>query len=90
MLDGFTVGIVDLDHLGVTLNGVLGVLNGPQPNVIMNSLLIRWILYLAGKDDDLLDDSSSLVLEELLNDVATNFTCPNDGKDRVSRHERME
>ena len=45
------------------------------------------LLYLAGKDDDLLDDSISLVLEGLLNDVATNFTCPSDGKDRVSRHE---
>jgi hypothetical protein len=43
--------------------------------------------YLAGKDDDLLDDSSSLVLKEVLNDVATNGTCPSDGKDRVSRHE---
>jgi hypothetical protein len=52
----------------------------------MNNLLIRWILYLAGKDDDLLDDASSFVLEELLNDVTTNGTCPSDGKDRVSRH----
>ena len=47
------------------------------------------MLYLAGKDDDLLDDSSSLVLEELLNDVATNVTCPSDGEVRVSRHECM-
>jgi hypothetical protein len=53
----------------------------------MNNLLIRWILYLAGKDDDLLDDSSSLVLEELLNDVAPNGTCPSDGEVRVSGHE---
>jgi hypothetical protein len=48
----------------------------------MNILLIRWILYLA------LDDSSSLVPGELLNDVATNVTCPSDGEFRVSRHEQ--
>ena len=53
----------------------------------MNNLLIGWILYLAGKDDGLLDVSSSLVLEELLNDVATNVTSPSDGEFRVSRHE---
>ena len=53
----------------------------------MYNLLNRWILYLAGKDDDLVDDSSSLVLKELLNDVATNGTCPSDDEVLVSRHE---
>ena len=62
---------------------------GSQPSTqyIMYNLTIRRIIYPAGKDDDLLDDSSSLVLEELLNDVATNITCPSDGEVRVSRHE---
>ena len=89
MLDRCLVGIIDLDHLGVTLNGVLGALSihsqGSTQPVVYN-LIIRWILYLAGKDDDLLDDSSCLVLEELLDDVGTNVTCSSDGKFRVSRH----
>jgi hypothetical protein len=90
VLDRCLVGIIDLDHLGITLNGVSGALrihSQGSTQHIMNNLLIRWILYLAGKDDDLLDDSSSLVLEELLNDVTTNGTCPSDGEVRVSRHE---
>ena len=53
----------------------------------MNDLLIRRRLYLAGKNDDLFDDSSSLVLEELLNDIAPNGTCPSDGEVRVFRHD---
>ena len=48
---------------------------------------IGWILYLAGKDDDLLDDTGNLVLQQLLNDVNTESTGPNDGKVCVSRHE---
>ena len=48
------------------------------------------MLYLAGKDNDLLDNSSSLVLEELLNDVATNGSCPSDGEVRVARHELIQ
>ncbi len=43
--------------------------------------------YLAGEDDDLLDDPSSLVLQELLDDVASDVTSPNDSKVCVSRHE---
>ena len=43
--------------------------------------------YLAGKDDDLLDDPSSLVLQELLNDVDTEGTSPDDGEVGVSRHD---
>jgi len=46
----------------------------------MYNPIIRWIIYLAGKDDDLVDDSTSLVLKELLNDVTTNVTCPSDGE----------
>ena len=48
---------------------------------------IEWTLYLTRKDDDLLDDPSSLFLEELLNDVNTDGTGPNDGEFCVSRHE---
>lgn len=48
---------------------------------------IEWIVYLAGKNDDFLDDSGSLVLQELLNDVVTDGTSPNDDEVRVSRHE---
>ena len=53
------------------------------------NIIIRWILYLAGKDNNLLDGASSLVLQELLNDVSANVTSPNDGKVCVSRHELM-
>jgi hypothetical protein len=45
------------------------------------------MLYLARKDDDLLDGSGSLVLQELLDDVVTEGTSPNDGEVCVSRHE---
>jgi hypothetical protein len=44
-------------------------------------------LYLAGKDDDLIDDPGSLVLQELLNDVVADGTGPSDGEVLVSRHE---
>jgi hypothetical protein len=44
------------------------------------------MLYLAGKDDDLLDGSGSLVLEELLNDVFTEDTGTDDCELGVSRH----
>jgi hypothetical protein len=42
--------------------------------------------YLACKDDDLLDDSSSLVLQKLLNDVVSEFTGPDDCEIGVPRH----
>jgi hypothetical protein len=61
LLDGFIVGIVNLDHLGVALNGALGPLVGTA-NEYSGISRIGWILYLASKDDDLLDDSGSLVL----------------------------
>ena len=48
---------------------------------------VGWILYLASKDDDLVDDPSSLVLQELLDDDVTEVTSPNDGEVFVSRHE---
>ncbi len=90
MLDRRLVGIVDVDHLGVALNGVLGALrirSQGSTQYITYNLIIRLLIYLAGYDDDLLDDSSSLVLEELLNDVVTDSTCPSNGEVHVSRHE---
>ena len=54
---------------------------------IMYSRIIGWILHLAGKNDYLLDDPSSLVFEELLNDDVAKVTGPNDGEVCVSRHE---
>ena len=48
---------------------------------------IGWIHYLASKDDDLLDDSGSLVLQELPNDIDTEGTSPDDGEICVSGHE---
>ena len=45
------------------------------------------MLYLTSKDDDLLDDSGSLVLEELLDDVVAYRAGPEDGEFSVSRHE---
>ena len=45
------------------------------------------MIYLASKDDDFIDDPGRLVLQELLNDVFTDCTSPNDGKVCVSRHE---
>ena len=53
----------------------------------MCDLIIGWIHHLMGKDNDLLDDAGSLVLEELLNDISANVTGPNDGEVRMSRHE---
>ena len=53
----------------------------------MYKLIIGQILYLASKDNDLLNDPGSLVLEELLDDVAADRTGPNDGEFRVSRHD---
>ena len=44
-------------------------------------------LYLTKEDDDLLDDSGCLVIDELLDDVAADRAGPNDGEFRVSRHE---
>ena len=40
--------------------------------------------YLAGKNDDLLYGSGSLVFQELLNDVDTESTGPDDGEVCVS------
>ncbi len=53
----------------------------------MYHLITGWALYLAGKDGDLFDNPSSLILQELLNDIVANATSPNDGKCCVSRHE---
>jgi hypothetical protein len=54
---------------------------------ISRTTLSGWILYLAGKDGDLLDNPSRLGLQELLNDVVAEGTSPNDGEFCVSRHE---
>ena len=40
-----------------------------------------------GKEDDLLDDTGSLILQELLNSVVSEGTSPKDGEVRISRHE---
>lgn len=88
LLDGVVFGIVDLDHLGVSLNGGFGSLQpirGTQH--IMYSQIIGSILYLAGKNDNLLDGPSSLVFQELLNDEVAEVTGPNDGEVCISRHE---
>jgi hypothetical protein len=45
------------------------------------------MVYLAGKDDHLLDGPGSLVLQELLNDEGADVTGTGDGKICVSRHE---
>lgn len=45
------------------------------------------ITYLAGKDDHILDDPGSLVLQELRNDVAADDTGPDYGEVCVSGHE---
>ena len=81
--------IVDLDHLGVALDrlGALQSMESPYSAYITYNLIIGWDTYLAGKDDDLLDDPGSLVLQELLNDEVAGGTGPNDGEFRVSRHE---
>src|SRR6267154_6286868 len=90
VLDGCFIVVVDLDHLGIALNGGLGALcvhSQWSTQHIMYDLIIGWILYLTSKDDDLLDGPGSLVLEELLNDVAADRTGTNDGEFHVSRHE---
>lgn len=43
--------------------------------------------YLAGKDYNVIDESVSLVLQELLNDISSDATGPNDCEVCVSRHE---
>ncbi len=53
----------------------------------MYNLINKWMLYLACKDDNLLDSASGLVLQELLNDEGAEVTGPNDGEVCVSRHE---
>ena len=49
---------------------------------------LNLIRYLAGKDDNVLYDPSNLVLQELLNDIVSDATGPNDGKVCISRHEQ--
>ena len=49
---------------------------------------LNLIRYLAGKDDDILDDPGSLVLHELLSDKFSDSTGPNDCEVCVSRHEQ--
>jgi hypothetical protein len=52
---------------------------------ITYNTVIGWTLYLASEDDDVIDDSDSLVLQELLNDVfADGTTGPDDGEVCVS------
>lgn len=53
---------------------------------IIYDLVIGRILYLSGKNGDLLDDSSSLFIQELLNDAVTDSTCPNDSEFGISGH----
>ena len=45
--------------------------------------------YLASKNDDLVDDPGSLVLQELLDDVLTDGASPNNCEGFVSGHEPM-
>ena len=45
-------------------------------------------LYLAGEDDDLVDRSSSLVLQELADDDTTKRAGPSDGEIFVPGHDR--
>ena len=49
--------------------------------------IIGWVVYLAGKDHDLLDRPGSLVFQELLNDEGANGTSTSDGEVCVSRHD---
>jgi len=66
MLDGCVVGIVYRDHLGIALDCGLGALIMTTANGVFSTsyrLIIGWPLYLASKDDDLLDDTGSLILE---------------------------
>ena len=86
VLDGLVAGIVNLDHLDVPFNRGLGALSLHSRSVL-SDIAYRVDTYLAGKDDDLLDDTGSFVLQQLLNDVGTDGTCPNDGEVCISRHE---
>jgi hypothetical protein len=54
------------------------------PNECSAISRIGWIHYLAANDDNLLGDSGSLAFQELLNDVDTEGTSPDDGKIYVS------
>jgi hypothetical protein len=57
-----------------------------QPYHILYNVKTEWILHLSGEDDEFLDNSGSLVLQELLNDEITEGTGPNDGEFLVSSH----
>jgi hypothetical protein len=53
----------------------------------MYGLIIGTILlYLSGKNGDLLDDPSCLFFQELLNDAVADSTCPNDSEFVISGH----
>jgi hypothetical protein len=89
LLDRVVVGIVDLDHLGVALNGGFGSLSIMSWSSVTSGttgLLLRYS-YLTGKNDNLLDGPSSLVFQELLNDEGAEVTGPDDGEVCISRHE---
>ncbi len=53
----------------------------------MYNIIIGCTPYLASKDDNFLNVSGSFVLQELLDDVVTEGTSPNDGEVCVSGHE---
>jgi len=53
----------------------------------MYSDIFGQILYLTGKNDNLLDGPSSLVFQELLNDEVAEITGSDDGEVCISRHE---
>lgn len=53
----------------------------------MYDLIVGRILYLSGKNGDLLDDPSSLFFQELLDDAVADSTCPNDSEFGISRHD---
>ena len=54
---------------------------------LMYNRIIGWVLYLASKNDNLVDGASSLVFQELLNDEVAEVTGPDDGEVCISRHE---
>lgn len=57
------------------------LLSAPNtPNEYSVISCIGWIHYLAAKDDNLLGNSGSLAFQELLNDVDTEGTSPDDGE----------
>ncbi len=80
-----TIGIVDLDHIGVTFRG-LGALTNQKLLSILRATEQN-DHYLTGKDDDLIDDPGSLILQELLNNVVSDAAGPKDCEVLVSRHE---